>query len=392
MRKLRIAHISTFSPTQCGIATYTEDLIASIHNASAQTIRMSYEDLEFGEFDHTIPIQNEIAYDEAVAYLNDSNVDVVSLQHEFGIFGGDGGSHVLRLMRGIKKPLVTTLHTVKATMSTRKQEILSEIVEKSARLVVLTTQSAAQLIHTFGTSPSKVAVIPHGIPDVPFAAPESSNLRRRLDATVVFVSAGHRRRTKGYHLALEALARYKTINPDFKYVIIGTHQPQFHGPPAYWQDLRALVDELGMTDQVVWIDAYVSRDELLQYIMAADIGLVTYTSQEQNGSGILPLFLGCGRVVVATGFECARSLQCEVSGLILADSNSADSVSAAISSAAEDKVRQARLMKTTFTETRSWLWKKTAQQYYSVLADAAGQFSPTATGSLGNAKLITVKS
>lgn len=396
MPELRIAHVSTYSPTQCGIATYTEDLIASLHSATAQKIRLSYDEPPRTEFDQTIPIQNEIAYDQAATYINNSDVNIVALQHEFAIFGGDRGSHVLRLMCGIRKPIVTTLHTVKTTMSERKQNILSQIAVASTRLIVLTSQSKAYLTSSLRIPASKVAVIPHGIPSVPFTMPQSSELRRSLNASVVFISAGHRRRTKGYHLALEALARYKTVNPDFKYVIVGTHQPQFHGPPNYRQDLRTLADNLGLAKQVVWIDSYLGRKELLEYIRAADIGLVTYTCEQQNASGILPLFLGCGRVVVATGFECARSMQREVSGLFLPESNSPDSVATTVTAIAEDKRKRNSLMTTTYAETRSWLWSNTAQQYCSVFEDAiatasAIQISPSMAESPGRRGFVTVE-
>jgi glycosyltransferase involved in cell wall biosynthesis len=380
MNTLSVAHVSTFSPTQCGIATYAEDLISHLTRDTPTLIRLSYDDEPLAAVDHTLRLHNRNAYEEASTYINTGSVDVVSLQHEFGIYGGKDGEYVINLVQASKRPVVTTLHTVKPALSEHRRRIINALAAASARVIVLTVQSARTL-EILGVPGHKIAVIPHGIPNVPFVAPQATALRKRLGASLVFVSAGHRRRTKGYHIALEALAQYKQTSEDFKFVIVGTHQSQFAGAASYCDELHALVERLGLTKHVVWVDRYLSRDDLLQYIMAADIGLVTYTGAEQNASGILPLFLGCGRIVIATRFACATALHPSPSGLVLAALNDPRSVATAITLVTSDAVPREDLMSKTYEQTRPWLWSETAQAYRSAFVEAVAQYPRGAANS-----------
>ena len=398
-RRLSVCHVSTFSPTQCGIATYTEDLIQSLREVISTKIRLSYDDgiatytedliqslrdvistkirLSYDggvepAFEKTIRIRRRRSYNEAVAYINESvGIDLVSIQHEFGIFGGKTGDFVLKLANGIRKPIVTTFHTVRAGMDRREKQVIGELASRSARVVVLTEASAKTLICGVGVPASRVEVIRQGIPEVDFRKPESCDARKGLNASVVFVSAGHLRPSKGYHIALQALAWYKEIDPHFKYVILGTNQPQFPEEAAYRIVLERDIVRLGLKANIVRVDSYLSRDEMLAQIMGADIGLVTYTSEEQNASGILPLFLGCGRVVISTAFACARSIHRDVEGLFLAEMNDPESVFRIIAQIAPDKDRLSNLMAANYRATRGWVWARAAEQYRRVFQESA---------------------
>jgi glycosyltransferase involved in cell wall biosynthesis len=370
MSTANICHISTFSPTQCGIATYTEQLIHHLSGARAFKVRMAYSDEEpRAEFDCTVAIGIPSTYDAAVTVVNRSTVEVVSLQHEFGIYGGTDGEYVAHLLEGIEKPIVTTLHTIPADTQHGRGRIIEKIAKKCRAVVVLTEESKELLASRFDVPHAMIRVIRHGIPSVAFIYPEASKLRSDICASVVFVSAGHVRPTKGYAIALRALARYRQLDPNFKYVIVGTTQPQFHMMHAYPSHLKRLIERLDLGNNVLWIDEYLDLDDLLRYIMAADMGLVTYTELEQNSSGILPFMLGCGRPVVATAFAYARSIAKRVPGILLADMNDAEDVFRRIIQLTQDRDRMRSMMHANYSATRSWVWQNAAIHYRNVFEE-----------------------
>lgn len=368
-RKLTVCHISTFPPTRCGIAEYAEDLIQSLNGVVSIRVRLSHDGSFDPAFEKTIGMRKKASYDEAVAYINESaGIDLVSIQHEFGIFGGRGGAFVLELAKGIRKPIVTTLHTVPRRMDRRARRIVEELASRSARVVVLTEASAKTLMRQLAVPASRVKVIRQGVPEVGFRRPESCDFRKAMDVSIVFVSAGLLRPSKGYHIALEALARYKEIDPHFKYVILGTLPSQF-AEAAYQIQLERAIARLGLEANVMKVDSYLSRNEMVDWIMGADIGLVTYTEEDQNASAILPLFLACGRVVISTAFECARSIHKDVPGLFLAEMNNPGSVFRLMAKLARDKDLLPKLMVANYRNTRGWLWAHSAEQYKRVFEE-----------------------
>jgi glycosyltransferase involved in cell wall biosynthesis len=331
---------------------------------------MTYTDKEAqAEFECTVAIDIPATYDAAVAVVNRSTVDLVSLQHEFGIYGGTDGEYVAHLLEGLEKPIVATLHTIPADTQHNRARIIEKIVKKCRAVVVLTEESKEILASCFDVPDAMIRVIRHGIPSVDFIYPEASKLRSDICASVVFVSAGHVKPTKGYDIALRALARYRQLDSNFKYVIVGTTQPQFHVMHEYPGHLRTLIQRLELGDNVLWIDEYLDLDDLLRYIMAADMGLATYTKLEQNSSGILPFMLGCGRPVVATAFACARSIAKRVPGVLMADMNDAEDVFRRIVQLTQDRDRMRSLMHASYSATRSWVWQNAAIHYRNVFED-----------------------
>lgn len=369
---MKILHVSTFSPTPCGIATYTEELIANLPEAEALRLRMVYDgESSSGNFLKTVSIHTASAYDSAIQAINESDSDVVSLQHEFGIYGGPDGQLVTRLAGAIRKPIVTTLHTTSATFSPTKHRIIQDLMNISKFVVVLSEESGSLLRTEFAESANKVRVIRHGIPCVEFTMPSQNARRRQIDCDLVFVSAGHMRPSKGYNTALEALARFKKSGIAFRYLIIGTSQPQWDTSRQFPQQTRARIHDLGLEREVIWIERYLGLDDLLHYIQAADIGLVTYTESDQISTGILPMVLGCGRPVVATNFDGAKSAARLVDGVYLAEINQPESVCAKINEVIQQHERLLQLMHTIYSQTRPWLWKSSGSSYRRVFEQAA---------------------
>lgn len=320
-----------------------------------------------------IRAQEPSEYSSSAAEINRHLIDVVSLQHEFGIFGGPDGVHVLDLVRNLRPPVVTTLHTIYPGMPVGKEAVLRELVVQSKHLVVLTEESKHVLVSLFGVPESKITVIHHGIPETVFRRPNQLSLRRTLGSGPVFVSAGHVKPKKGYDISLRALAQFRRDDPTFKYLIIGSSQAQFDRGNCYETQLKCLIEREGLEENVIRINKYLSRDDFIQNIQAADIGLVTYTMAGQNSSGILPLILGCGRPVVATEFEYARSIATRAEGVLLAKINDADAVYTIIRELVKNPKHVRTMMFPIYRSTPLWEWRYTACQYMQTYqAVAAG--------------------
>jgi glycosyltransferase involved in cell wall biosynthesis len=321
-------------------------------------------------FWHTVEVGSPQSYQDAVEAINQSDIDVVSLQHEFGIFGGQDGDWVTLFAEGIKKPLVTTLHTTYPTFTPLKRNIVECLVKRSKAIIVLSEASRRFLCSQFETG-DKVKLIRHGIPAVEFHHPRESTFRHELACDLVFVSAGHMRFSKGYETALSALALFKESGIKFRYLILGTSQPHWDPEGVVPKMLTGLVHELNLKEEVLLIPKFLPLEDLVRYIQAADIGLVTYTEHDQVSSGILPMILGCGRLAVATRFAFAESLAGSVDGLFFCELNDPKSLCEAIHRAAKHIDPASTIMRSNYDRTRDWLWENTAQRYKEVFEQTA---------------------
>jgi glycosyltransferase involved in cell wall biosynthesis len=297
-------------------------------------------------------------------------VDVVSLQHEFGILGGPEGGFVLDLMRRCGKPVVTTLHTVSADLAAARLAMLDEVLACSARVVVLTEASAQACRALWPHHAARLRVIPHGVPAVPFRLPAAVPLRRRLDADWVFVASGHTWRHKGYHHALLALALLQDEGLDFRFVILGAGQAQFGGADDYEDGLRRLADKLGLAQRIVRVPEFLPRRRMLEWFAAADAGLVTYTRASHNSSGVLPAMLACGRPVVATRFEYARAIAPATPDVLLAEIADPDDIARRLRELVADRRALAARMRRAHRQMQWRTWPRTAAMYRGVFAEA----------------------
>lgn len=363
-----IYHISTFSPTQCGIATYTEDLISALAGTVALKARMHFPwAVEAPGFDCTIDIENLDSYHHAVRIINESDAQVVSLQHEFGIYGGQKGSYVKFLLDHIKKPIVTTLHTTTPLLSVTRNKILEHIISRSNGIVALTESSRDYIVPKFGIPDYKIRVINHGVPETSFVYPEETALRKKLNSPLVFFSSGHMRRSKGYDHALESLVRLKKTIPDFRYIILGTHQKQNVEGDYISYKIEKLVKEHGLEENVIRIAEYLPLANIIEYIKASDIGLVTYTGKDQSSSGVMPLILSCGRPVIATAFDYALTMKARLDDCIgIAEINNPKSILDVMTTMTRPDFNLKALMEECYAKTRPFLWQHAAQQYMNM--------------------------
>jgi glycosyltransferase involved in cell wall biosynthesis len=372
-----VAHVSTYWPTLCGIASYTQDLVGALRGC-----RQAVVALDYGRRPRTvveapvvagIALQSPGAYREAAAQINAGPVDVVSLQHEFGIFGGPHGAHVLGLLRDLRKPVVTTLHTVSPHLEPERVALLDEVFARSARVVVLTPQSADACRALWPQHARRLHVIPHGVPAVRFRLPQEVPLRRRLAAEWVFVASGYMWRHKGYHHALLALSLLQDEGVDFRFVILGAGQAQFGGAHDYEAGLHRLADKLGLANRIVRVPGFLPQRQMLEWFQAADAGLVTYTRANHNSSGVLPAILACGRPVVATRFEYTLAVAPTTPDLLLAELADPDDIARRLRELITHRRGLAARMRRAHRRMQPRTWPKTAATYRALFADAIAE-------------------
>lgn len=316
-RPLNTALVGDYPPRRCGIATFTHSLRNALSNLQPDWRGDVVSVSETGtaetyppEVAFEIPEEDPNAYLRAADFLNVADTDVVSLQHEFGIFGGEAGSHVVPLLRKLRMPVVTTLHTVLQSPGAAQRRVLSEIAELSSRVVVMTRTGAQILNETLGVPSGKIHVIPHGIPDAPFLA--SGTFKRRLgfEGRSIMLTFGLLSPGKGIEYAIRALPEIVRDVPDILYVVLGATHPRLlrENGDCYRDELVDLASRLGVAEHVAFVNRYVDESELMEFIGAADVYVTPYVNACQIVSGTLAYCFGTGKAVVSTPYWHAEEL------------------------------------------------------------------------------------
>ncbi|MBU0754140.1 MAG: glycosyltransferase, partial [Planctomycetes bacterium] len=297
-----IVFMGNYLPRQCGIATFTTDLceaVARESNDGDLVFAAAMNDIPEG-YDYPNRVKFELGQNAQVDYLraadfiNFSRVNVVCLQHEYGIFGGDDGSNLLLTLRQLRVPVVTTLHTVLKEPSTGQKRVIEEICEQSARVVVMSDRAVTMLREVYGVDEEKTVMIPHGIPDVPFMDPNYYKDKFNVEGRRVILTFGLIGPDKGIEYAIEAMAQVVPKHPDVVYIVLGaTHPAILRGSgDEYRLSLRRKVDALGLGQSVIFQNRFVELEELCEFLGLADIYVTPYLNKEQITSGTLAYSLG----------------------------------------------------------------------------------------------------
>lgn len=314
----QIAYISTYIPKKCGLATYTHHLREAITLSKGSrtpdsVITMCNDDerLDYAE-PWMLPLvkQEQDEYRRVAELINQSTTDVVSLQHEFGIYGGDAGSHIIDFLRCVKKPVVTTFHTVFEQPVAPYAEVQKEVAHLSDHILVMNRKGIGYLNNNFGIPLEKITFIPHGAP-VPNRSDRASTRKSAgWENRKVLFTFGLLGRSKGIELILRSLATAVQAVPEMLYVIAGQTHPEVrkHEGEAYRKELIELIKELGLEHHVQWIDRYVPEDELVSLISACDLYVTPYPGMSQITSGTLAYAAGLGRPILSTPYVYAKDL------------------------------------------------------------------------------------
>lgn len=372
---LRFGCVSTFVPRRCGLATFASDLVSAIcrelDDPSACQIVAMNDGLT--AYDYPNSVRFEIRQEEPADYrlaadlMNTRGFDLLLLQHEFGIFGGPEGAHVLNLLRDVRMPVVTTLHTVLEDPQPQQRRVLASLAEMSDRLVVMSQRGAELLKQVFGAPADKVVIIPHGIPDVPFVDPSFYKDQFGASGRKVMLTFGLLTQYKGIEYAIHSLPEVVRRHPDFLYIVLGATHPKIkeeHGE-EYRHSLMRLADDLGVGENVAFHDRFVELDELCQYLGAADLYLTPYVTQQQITSGTLAYAMGAGKAVISTPYVYAREMLADGRGKLV-EFRDPQRIAEAACWLLEHEVEQQAMRKRAYLFSRQALWSEVARSYLDV--------------------------
>ncbi len=372
----RIAVIGNYLPRQCGIATFTTDLCEAIaaEYGAARLLALPVNDTENG-YDYPARVRWSLAqddltsYQEAAEFLNFNNIDMVCLQHEYGIFGGPAGSHILRLLRGLKMPLVTTLHTVLREPDPNQLMVMEEIAELSDRLIVMSQLSSQFLQEIYKVPGSKIDMLPHGVPDLPFLDPNFYKDRFGVEGKAVLLTFGLLSPNKGIESVIQALPQILSKHKNVAYMVAGATHPHIlrREGEKYRSSLEALAKTVGVESQVIFHNRFVSPDEMVQFIGAADIYITPYRHEAQVVSGTLAYALGAGKAIISTPYWHAIELLDDGRGALVPFQNPAAIAQKTIELLDTPAIRHA-MRKRAYLFAREMIWKRVAQGYMESFA------------------------
>jgi glycosyltransferase involved in cell wall biosynthesis len=373
MQRFRgIAFLGNYLPRNCGIATFTHDLSDAVSKQAGvdqEVIVAAMNDVPEGyAYPDIVKFElrqdHQIDYSRAADFLNFSRIDVVSLQHEYGIFGGEKGSNVLTFLRDLARPVVVTCHTVLKEPRPIQKELLCEIAAESEKLVVMSKLAFGFLEEAYGIPSEKIAYIPHGIHDVPFIDPNYYKDKFGVEGRKVLLTFGLLGRHKGIEYVIEALPEIVASHPKTTYVVLGATHPAFvrKEGEAYRLNLQRKVRDLGLEDHVLFYPRFVELDELLEYLGATDIFITPYLKLQQITSGALSYAMGTGKAIVSTPYWHAEELLAEGRGCLVPPRDPR-ALAREIISLLDDEVKRTAMRKRAYNHCRGMVWSAVARSY-----------------------------
>jgi glycosyltransferase involved in cell wall biosynthesis len=367
----RIGFIGNYLPRQCGIATFTTDLCEAIAGLYGGTtcIALPVNDIETG-YAYPARVRFELtekvidSYHRAADFLNTNNVDLVCLQHEYGIFGGRAGSHILALLRELRMPIVTTLHTILKDPDPDQRRALEEVAALSDRLVVMSKRGAEFLQEVYRVLPEKIDLIPHGIPDVPFVDPSFHKDLFGVEGKVVLLSFGLLSANKGIENVIAALPTILARYPNVVYVIVGATHPHVmrRDGETYRLSLQWMAQEKGVEGQVIFYNRFVTLEELIEFISAADIYITPYLNPAQIVSGTLAYTLGAGKAVISTPYWYAEEMLAEERGALVPFRDPA-ALAGEVINLLDNEAKRHAMRKRAYLYGRTMIWAQVARRY-----------------------------
>ena len=367
----KIAFLGDHLPRKCGIATFTTDLLAAVASAhpQSQCLAVSVNDLQDG-YDYPEVVRFEIeeqdlsSYLRAADFLNISNVDIVCLQHEFGIYGGPAGSHILALLRELRMPVVTTLHTVLLEPKADQRRVMEEIISLSTRLVVMSERGRQMLQDIYKAPPAKIDLIPHGIHDVGFVDPTYFKDQFGVEGKVVLLTFGLLSPGKGIEHVINALPPILKEFPEVVYIVLGATHPnelREHGE-AYRLSLEILAKKNKVDKNIIFYNQFVDIENLKEFIGAADLYVTPYLNEAQITSGTLAYAFGAGKAVVSTPYWHAADLLADERG-VLVPFGDAPAIAREVIGLLRDDTRRHAMRKNAYRLGREMVWSSVALQY-----------------------------
>jgi glycosyltransferase involved in cell wall biosynthesis len=374
----RFAFIGNSLPRRCGIATFTSDLQQAVASSSGapETVIVAMTD-EGRHYDYPEGVRRQVeeqdlnAYAQAAGFLNAGRFEVACLQHEFGIFGGESGSHIMGLLSRLTMPVVTTLHTVLAEPSPDQNRVLRAIADASTTIVVMAAKGRELLEKTYQVPAEKIEVIAHGIPDCPFVEPDAAKARRGFAGKSVILTFGLLSPNKGIEIMIDAMPGIRKRRDDAVYVVLGATHPNLvrREGEAYRESLKARARALGVEDHVKFLDRFVDQATLIDFISMCDVYVSPYLKEAQMTSGTLAYSFGMGKAVVSTEYWHAQELLADGRG-VLVPFGDAKAIEAEIAALLTDDSRRTAMRERAYAFSRAMTWPRTAERYVRAFEQA----------------------
>jgi len=382
-----IAVLGNYLPRQCGIATFTVDLCNAISgyapDIDCQVIAMNDK---AGVYDYPSRVQFEIDQNSFEHYqtiadrVNNSGADVLSVQHEFGIFGGDYGSYLLEFLNRIELPISVTLHTVLQDPPSEQRRILQQIAQVADRLVVMGKHAAGFLSSVYEIPKEKIVLIPHGIPEMGYMHPDVNKNKLELQGNQVVLTFGLLSPGKGIEYMVDAMPKIVQDHPNAQYIVLGLTHPHVKAAQGedYRESLKLRADKLGVGNHIQFIDKFLTQKELHEYIGIADVFVTPYLNEAQITSGVLSYGLGMGKAIVSTPYWHAKEALDNNRG-ILVPFKSGEALATEISGLLEDEDERRRLQLRAYQYSRRMVWNEVAHRYLKTFEKAVAHSRLPAT-------------
>ena len=377
--KIKVAFIASYLPRKCGIATFTSDLINNMKHAAGEEFEpevfamQSRNELQYHK-PVKLTIRKNVKYDylSVADYINSSDIDAVSVQHEFGLFGGDGGSHLSILLKRLNKPVITTLHTILEEPPSEYFDSLTDVCRASDKVIVMNKRGIGMLWDIYGIPKEKIKLIPHGIPDLPFTHNGYYKQKLGMAGRRTIMTFGLLSNNKGVEVMLRALPRIVKTDPSVLYIVLGATHPEVlrREGQSYKSRLDKIVKELGLQRNVVFHNRFVSDEELFQFLGATDVYVTPYLSREQLTSGTLAFAVGTGKAVVSTPYWAAQELLAQSRGKLVRFGDSEHIAQSIVEIIANNSLFH-KMKKAAYEYGRSMIWPKTGQTYWNLFRSQA---------------------
>ena len=398
----KIAFISSFRPRKCGIATFASDLIENVGKAGGIEFKPSVVAMQ-SEHKHKymkpveFTIRKDITADyiDAADHLNSKDVGLVSLQHEFGLFGGEGGSHINLLLNRLEAPVVTTLHTILEKPSPEYFEVLIDICDNSEFIIVMNKRGIKMLTDIYGVPKRKIKLIPHGIPDIPFNHKDLHKQSLGLSKRKIILTFGLIGRNKGIEVMLRAMPAIIKKHPDVLYIVLGMTHPEVvkHEGYSYKHELLNLVKDLNIQNHIIFHNKFVSDSVLQQFLSASEIYATPYLYKEQLTSGTLAFAVGAGKAVVSTPYWAAEELLAEGRGKLVPFGDSEQMALAIIELLDNDSILN-QIQLRAYEYGREMTWPKIGETYWNLFNEKSSNIfrTPDLKTNLGDPNVIKSRS
>lgn len=371
---LKIVSISPYYPKECGIASYATDLVTSYRSLGSNdkidvfALTEKSEHYQYPqEVKETIPYDNLSAYLNVAKILNDSCYDLIHIQHEFGLYGGDDGSFILNLVENLKKPYAVTFHTILSDPNPEKIKIIKELAQNAKAVIVMVDEAIARLRHVYNLSDDNFFRIAHGVPDIPPDGSELVKVKLGYSGRKIITTFGLISQNKGIEYMINALPDIIKVFPKVTYLIIGKTHPIVYRKEGekYRLQLEKLVKDKNLQNHVQFVNKFLSQDELINYLRATDIYITPYLEPQQISSGALAYALGSGKVCISTPYAYAKEVLAKGRGFLVPFASSKE-ISRVVKQLFLYPLFEEKLSARSYAYGRRMIWSNIAKEHYDL--------------------------